>query len=101
MTGLVETNMKYVKLIAKPDGWFKTGTEAYNYDCDESNKRRVTVDEWQEMLDAGTYWLRGIWIAKKGYGAVENCGFIEGKEYFDGEIGSINELESTIVDEPV
>lgn len=93
--------MKYVKLVARPDGWFKEGTEAYHYDCDENNKRRVTVEEWQEMVDAGMYWLRGTWVAVRGTGAVENCGYIEGQEYFDGETGCLDEFDVTIVEEPI
>lgn len=92
--------MKYVKLIAKADSWYKEGTEAYDYNSTLENKRRITLEEWRVMLEDGMYCLRGTWVAKKGYGAVENCGFIEGKEYFDGECGSTDEFEFTIVDEP-
>jgi len=93
------TSMKYVKLIAKPDTWFKAGTEVYHYDFDWEHRRRMTLEEW-DKLD-GFYCARGTWVAQKGYGAVENCGFVEGQEYFDGECGTTDEFEVTIVDEPV
>lgn len=94
--------MKYVKLVARPDTWFKEGTEAYNYDSDEDNKYRLTLDEWNEMSESGCGCsVRGTWVAKRGFGAVENCGYVEGQEYFDGELCSPDEFEVTIVDDPV
>lgn len=90
--------MQYVKLIAKPDTWFKAGTEVYSYDYDWENRKRITLEEWKEWEKSGMYCARGTWVAQKGYGAVENCGYEEGKEYFDGECGSIDEFEVEIVD---
>lgn len=86
----------FVKLIAKPNTWFKEGTEAYHYYDD----RRLTEEEWAEMVKDGMYCLRGTWIAKKGYGAVENCGFVEGQEYQDGECGNTDEFVVELVDSP-
>ena len=94
--------MKYVKLTAKKDTWFKEGTEVYHYDSDENNKFRISLDEWKAMTDDSIGWgvlVRGTWIAVKGVGAVENCGYVEGREYFDGELCDIEEFEIEIVDE--
>lgn len=94
-------DLKYVKLVAKPNTWFKEGTEVYAHDSTSENKRRLTVDEW-EMMEKVTFGLlKGIWVATKGFGAIENCGFIEGKEYFIGDCIHTDELEVTFVDDPV
>ena len=38
--------MKYVKLIAKPDTWFKTGSEVYDYDCNPpTDLKRISLEE--------------------------------------------------------
>lgn len=91
--------MKYVKLIAKPDTWFKTGTEAYEYNCDWENRQRVTELKWNEMIRDNCYCLRGIRIKK--YDSEDNSSTQIGEEYFDGECGYPDEFEATVVDEPV
>jgi hypothetical protein len=92
--------MKYVKLIAKPDTWFKAGTEVYHYDCDPPhNLFRVSLSEWDE---ANTHsWgidVRGIRINQEEYEVKAGCGEI-GEERWDGELCSIDEFESEIVEE--
>lgn len=55
--------MKYVKLIARPNTWFKEGTEVFHYDSDLSEKRRLTLDEWEEWKKYGMVLVRGIRIS--------------------------------------
>ena len=41
------TKQIYVKLLAKPNTWFKEGTEVYSYDSNPPvNLLRVTKEEW-------------------------------------------------------
>jgi hypothetical protein len=90
---------KYVKLIARKDTWFKKGTEVYHYDSDKQNKYRISLEEWErDWLPYNHVLVRGTWVAEKGTGAVENCGYIEGQEYFDSAICYINEFDVEIVD---
>jgi len=76
---------KYVKLIAKPDTWFKAGTEVFSYDSDEYGKR-ITLESYNKWLESGTILARGIHIYENGV------------EVDDGELCGINEFDSTIVD---
>jgi hypothetical protein len=39
--------MKYVKLIAKPDTWFKAGTEVFDYD---EYGKRITLESYNKWL---------------------------------------------------
>jgi len=42
------TKQIYVKLLAKPNTWFKEGTEVYSYDSNPpENLLRVTKEEWE------------------------------------------------------
>ena len=91
--------MKYVKLVAKPDTWFKEGTEAYEYDSHWDTKRRITLEEWErDWVMTNSVLARGIRV--KQYDT-ESGSICMGEEYFDGEACSIEEFEVTIVDEPV
>lgn len=85
--------MKYVKLIAKPNTWFKENTEVYHYDCDEYDKYRITLDEWNEWIKSGCVLARGIRIAQNKSELLEI-----GREYFDGESCLIDEFNVEIVD---
>ena len=86
--------MKYVKLIARPDTWFKEGTEVYNYNCDFEDKYRITLSEWESMVKDGLYCARGIRVSES---VNELCPV--GEEYFDGECGGTEEFTVEIVDE--
>jgi hypothetical protein len=83
---------KNVKLTAKPNTWFKTGTEAYHYDSAIENPRRLTLEEWEEMVKDGIYCLRGIRVSES-----ENELTPIGTEYFDGECGCPDEFEVEIL----
>ena len=89
--------MKYVKLVARPNTWFKEGTEVYDYDCSYEDKKRITLEQWTQWVADGMYCARGTRISES-----ENELVPVGKEYFDGECGSLDEFEAVeIVDEPV
>lgn len=80
--------MKYVKLTAKPDTWFKEGTEVYSYDCHPPKQLwRVSLDEWESSVNAEKY-HQGV-LAR---GQTEDG--------WDGEFCWCDEFEVEIVDEP-
>jgi hypothetical protein len=86
--------MKYVKLTAKPNTWFKAGTEVYDYNCREDCKERITLEQWNEWQDCGFILTRGYRISENDRS--ENVPV--GVEYFDGESCGIIEFEVEIVD---
>ena len=43
--------MKYVKFIAKPDEWFKKGTEVF-YQDKKYLSRRMTIEEYEEIKNS-------------------------------------------------
>jgi hypothetical protein len=89
--------MKYVKLTARPDTWFKAGTEVYDYDKEYSAKIRVPLEYWEECKsDGGHICVRGIRIAQ--WECETTCGHIIGDEYVDGEWCSCDEFDVEIVD---
>jgi len=89
--------MKYVKLISKPNTWFKEGTEVYDYDADYSEKKHITLDYWNQSVEDGMITVRGIRICELGNGEVENCGHTIGEERVDGETCSCDEFEVEII----
>lgn len=40
--------MKYVKLIAKPDIWFKEETEVFDYDSELDNKIHISLEDYEK-----------------------------------------------------
>ncbi len=92
--------MKFVKLTAKPDTWFKEGTEVYDYDCDPPNTLfRITLEVWESYVNfqgIKAILARGI---RKPQLQREIELFGEG-ERWDGEFCGIDEFEVEIVDEP-
>jgi len=77
---------KYVKLIARPNTWFKAATEVFDYDSDEYGKR-ITLESYNKWLESGTILARGIHI------------YEDGVEAEDGELCGVNEFDMTIVDD--
>ena len=95
--------MKYVKLIAKPDTWFKAGTEVYDYDCHPPHyAQRVTSAGWEKAKDSA---YSGLCIGVRGMRVCDNpteaknLNVAIGEEYWDGEWCHIDEFEATIVEE--
>jgi len=90
--------MEYVKLVSKSDAWFKEGTESYDYECDENNKYRITLDQWNKATaDDQFICCRGTRICENPKS--ENR--ILGEIYFDGECCMVDEFIVEIVDEIV
>ncbi len=91
--------MSYVKLTARPDTWFKAGTEVYHYDED----RRLTFTEW---VEAKTAWghepfvvcVRGTRVVEAGY--EEKLFGPPGTERSDGECCGSDEFDVESVEEP-
>lgn len=91
--------MKVVKLTAKPDTWFKAGTEVYDYDADYSEKKRVTLEYWNQCVaEGGGICVRGIRVCEEGY---ENTGCLNcqpDEERVDGDYCTLDEFEMEIVE---
>ena len=94
--------MKYVKLTAKPDTWFKEGTEVYNYNCKPPEQLlRVTLEEWESCVNftgIKAICVCGLRIPQLEY-EINIFGEGEGGRW-DGECCSVDEFEVEIVDEP-
>jgi len=90
--------MKYVKLIAKPDTWFKAGTEVYEYNADYEECKRVSLEKWNQALSEGGICVRGIRVCEEGYEQQERCLDCKiGEERIDGEWCSCDEFEAEII----
>lgn len=89
--------MKYVKLTAKPDTWFKEGTEVYDYNCRPPEQLlRVTLEEWESCVN-----FEGICVCGYRIPQLENeIDIFEEGGRWDGEFCSVDEFEVEIVDEP-
>lgn len=88
---------KYVKLIAKPDTWFKEGTEVYNYYSTLENIIYVSFEEYKEAKKYGFIDVRGWRISE----SLESEAVPDGEEYFDGETCDLDEFEVEIIEERV
>lgn len=91
--------MKYVKLTARPNTWFKEGTEVYNYD---EYGKRLTLEEFEKWKNEDNSWgilVRGIRICEEGNGEVENLGYKVGEERIDGELCQFDEFDVEIIEE--
>jgi len=51
--------MKLVKLIAKPNNWFKEGTEVFNHDGEY-----FTLDDYVELEKSGSIIVRGTRVCE-------------------------------------
>ena len=86
--------LKVIRLIAKPDTWFKEGTEVYDYD---EYGVRFTLDEYEEWKKSGNILARGIRVCKNPLSeGTENNLKVSGEEYIDGELCDIDEFEVEI-----
>ena len=75
--------MQMIRLIAKPDTWFKEGLEVYNYD---EYGKRFTLLEYEEWKKSGVILARGIRVCKNPLSeSTENNPKVLGEEYIDGE----------------
>lgn len=83
--------MKYVKFIAKPNQWYKEGTEAF-FEIDEL-PRRITVEEFKIHKATNGGWNAGIFVGCR----VD----IEGYEQIDGVLCTLEEFDIIETDEPL
>jgi hypothetical protein len=86
--------IKYVKLIAKPDTWFKAGTEAFDYD---EYGKRITLESYNKWLKSGSILARGIRVCEHDYEL--KLGYKLGEERIDGELCGIDEFDVEVVEE--
>lgn len=91
--------MQYVKLTAKPDTWYKEGTEVYS-DLSQPPEilRRMTLEEWEEWnsYDLKACLVVGIRISQLEF---ETNYWGENFERWDGEYCSCDEFEVEVVNE--
>lgn len=91
--------MKYVKLTAKPNTWFKNGTEVYDYDSDENNKTRITLDDWNNLVsEVGGIVVFGLRVCEDTPNE-NGIGYKADDERWDRELCSCDEFNSEIVEE--
>lgn len=91
--------MKYVKLTARPNTWFKAGTEAYNYGFHYSEKKRVTLEYWEQCkIEGGGICVRGIRVCEDNPNE-NGMGCKPGEEREDGEYCMWDEFDVEIVEE--
>lgn len=92
--------MKFVKLTAKPDTWFKEGAEVYDYNCNAPEQlQRVSLEEWESCVNFEG--IKGICVRGLRNTQLEYEIEIFGKgERWDGEFCGCDEFHVEIVDEP-
>ena len=83
--------MKYVKLTAKPDTWFKSGTEVYDYDSHGRDKIRVTLESYLDWAHLDSILVRGTRVCNDNPNE-NGIGCEVGEEREDGELCDINEF---------
>ncbi len=99
--------MKYVKLTARPDTWFKAGTEVYHYDAHYSEKRRFTLEEFIRNKEEWRGWtpgsigVRGIRVCDDHEQINGGClaHYKPGDERIDGEWCCLDEFDLEIVED--
>jgi hypothetical protein len=96
--------MKYVKLIAKPDEWYKEGTEAF-YDDSTIHVpivpiKRLTKQEFEKRL---AEWGCGMMVGMRVPDPERNyeLKYHQGKWYVDGECCPLDEFEIVETEEYV
>ncbi len=90
---------KLVKLTAKPDTWFKAGTEVYDYDFRYSEKKFVTLEHWNAALkDGGGICVRGIRVCEVDSPNEMGMGYAAGEEREDGEYCRCEEFDVEIIE---
>lgn len=95
------SDIKHVKLIAKPDTWFKAGTEVFDYDADYDEHKRITLNYWNQCVAEQGICVRGIRVCEAGYETMPTneggMGCELGEERIDGEYCSCDEFEVEIL----
>ena len=88
--------IKFVKLIAKPNTWFKEGTGVFDYDYPYEDKRRITLNTFERSWKPfGIILVRGIRVCDDN---PNGMGYTIGYEREDGEQCSIDEFEVEIIE---
>lgn len=54
--------MSYVKLIARPDTWFKVGKEVYDADSVPDDPCRIDVGQWGRWQRIGNVLASGVHV---------------------------------------
>ncbi len=93
--------LQYIRLIARPNTWYKAGTEVFWEGDEPGTARRLSVIEWDRIRypDDGHAALGCVGLRVVENPAAEGGGSI-GDERWDGEWCSASEFDVEIVDEP-
>lgn len=91
--------MDYIRLIAKPDTWYKAGTEVF-WEPYPEPARRMTQVEWEQHSRPEMAGLGCVGVRVTEDPASEGGGKI-GEERVDGEWCSADEFEVLPVDGPL
>ena len=96
--------VKYVRLIARPDTWYKAGTEVFweNAVSDAPRQimvaRRMTLAEWQQVSKPENAGIGCVGLRVTQSPSSEGGGSI-GDERWDGEWCAIDEFDVDITEE--
>jgi hypothetical protein len=96
--------VKYVRLIARPDTWYKAGTEVFweraveDAPRDIAAKRRLTLFEWEEIKNPENAGIGCVGIRVVENPSAEGGGNV-GDERWDGEWCAIDEFDVETVTE--
>ena len=96
LMGEIEANAGitiYVGLIAREDGWYKPGTEAFEYD----GYRRINLTEYKEAAEINQVLTSGTRIKE----CLTEAGGEIGEAYFDGELCMLDEFDIYFTTEPI
>ena len=93
--------MKYVKLTARPNTWFKAGTEVYTYESRQDSPTRMTLEEWERWMDPNPFvvLVAGLRVCDDDPNEC-GLGYAPGEERWDGESCDPAEFDMEIVEEP-
>lgn len=99
-------NTQYVKLVARPDTWYKAASEVFHEDCtsdeprDVAIMRRMTISEWERLDKTSGIGCVGIRVCEDNPNERGN-GWSVGEERWDGEWCQVDEFDVEVVEEGI
>lgn len=92
-------SVTHVKLTARPDTWFKAGTEVYTYDSTQDNPVRMTLEEWESWMKPQPFvvLVSGLRVCENNE-CERGMGCKPGDERWDGEACGWDEFDVEMVE---
>lgn len=90
--------MKSVRLVAKPNTWYKVGTEVFHEDLWDK-RELLTLEAWESCIKDRGIGCVGLRVCEDNPNEIGN-GWKPGFERIDGEWCSTDEFEVEIIDIP-